>query len=256
MSNLFKQNSRFAALVEDNPQPQKKEKKSLTQASELKSDNKEKSFNAFKNENPDNDIFNSFKGIEKEPRFRRYNQIESDNARHERLAQESNRKLREKQEKERLEQENLKPNNFPQLKNIKKNTKIKKTNQINYIEKITQTTSNNNTFNINNFQDPHIIDLKPGWVILKRNTKTIINSHSSTPFLEKPEIDISRDTLKSLVDLHEKRTKEYIDTYGEYNWEKIFKRPMWREEIMSDSDDFDEEEYDEDKYEEEEYDGY
>ena len=65
-----------------------------------------------------------------------------------------------------------------------------------------------------------------------------------------------RDTLKSLVDLHEKRTKEYIDTYGEYNWEKIFKRPMWREEIMSDSDDFDEEEYDEDKYEEEEYDGY
>jgi hypothetical protein len=260
MNNLFKQNSRFAALAEDNFQPQK-EKKVLKQNSDLKSDNKEERFNSFKNEISENNSLNSFQG--REPRYRLYNEIESNKVRKERLAEENNRKLKEKNEKERLEQESLKLNNFPSLVSIEKETKIKETPQINYLAKIKK--DDVSTGNKNDIQDPDLVNLKPGWVLLKRDSKTgntIIKSHPSTPFPEKskPEksdLEIGRDILKALADLHERRTKEYIDTYGEYTWEKMFKRPRWREkeeEYMTDSgDEYDTDDNNQEEYEQDEY---
>jgi hypothetical protein len=61
------------------------------------------------------------------------------------------------------------------------------------------------------------------------------------------DLEISRDIPKALVNLYEKRTKEYIETYGEYAWEKMFKRPNWREEELENTYSDDEEYEDEDE---------
>ena len=259
MNNLFKQNSRFAALSEDCFETPKKDKKSLKQNSNIKSDNKEESINTFKNDTRDSNSFHYLNGRERDSGFRRYNYIESDKSKQERLLRENNRKLKEKQEKERLEQESLKLDNFPSLENNKKEIKIKQTEQDSYLEKLKQSNNNNNdndNDNDNN-KDQHLVDLKPGWVSLNRDPKTgntIIKSHPCTLLTEKSELEIGRDILKALTDLHEKRTKDYIENYGEYTWEKMFKQPRWREEEtenMSESDDFDEEDENEEEYEEE-----
>jgi len=106
------------------------------------------------------------------------------------------------------------------------------------------------------------VNLKSGWTLLKRDPitgRTIIKSHPGEPELVEPEKNeqkIGRDILKALVNLHEKRTNEYIDTYGYHVWEKMFKRPRWREEElenMSDSDeDYEDEDYEDQDYEDQE----
>lgn len=255
MSNLFKSNSRFAALVEDEPKAFKKDNGDRNKGLFSESNNKEEYVNLFKNETKYDNDFNSFKERNKDHKFRQYDGIESQKSREKRLEEENTRKIREKLEKDRLEQESLKIDNFPVFTNNypKKNTENLK--KMNYLEKMRQT---DNIEDKNNSLDPDIANLKPGWVLLKKDPQTgntIIKSHPSAPFPEKEkpkktDLQIGRDILKALVDLHEKRTKEYIDTYGEHAWEKMFKRPRWREEEAeydTDSDDDDSyEEYEED----------
>ena len=48
--------------------------------------------------------------------------------------------------------------------------------------------------------------------------------------------------MNKLVNLHEKRTKEYIELYGYDTWEKMFKFPNWEEEENYFDDDEDEDE--------------
>jgi hypothetical protein len=237
MSILFKQNSRFAALAEEDTQSKKVKKDFKQQNNDMKSKNDETNIN-------------SFRGRGSEDRFRCYEGIENQKSKEERLLEEKNRKLREKLEKERLEQESLKQSNFPSLDNKVKNTENTEVNNISYLDKIKQ-----NNININKSLDNDILNLKSGWVIIKKDensNKIIIKSHPSTPFPEKPKpeksnIEIGKNILRALSDLHERRTKEYIDNYGEYTWEKMFKRPRWSEEEAenisysdgSDSDDYD-----------------
>lgn len=257
MDNLFKRNSRFDALVEDNTQ-NKKDKKDLKQSSIKDIKKLEERTNTFKNETNEIDKFNFFR--EKDTRFNSHYGRNRQRTKQEIEDVERKRKEREKLEKERLEQELLKPENFPLLQGSfvteNKNTELKP----NYLAKIKETTNNNN----NNNLDSDLVNLKPGWVMLTRDHKsgkTIMKTHPSTHFHEpeKSELQIGRDILKALVDLYEKRTQEYIDNYGYDTWEKMFKRPNWREEeleYMSDSDDSDEydeeEDYDE-EYEDNEY---
>ena len=249
MNNLFKNNSRFAVLIEDNPQQQKKDKPILKKSSEIKIVNKEERFNAFKNETYNNNLI-SFNRIDRDSRYRRHNEIESHEAK-----------------KERLSEDTLNIINFPSLVNIDNKTNIDKLPKINYIEKIKNTENNCNEVIKNDIQDPDIALLKAGWVMLKRDPKTgktIIKSPIYTTFpekskTEKSELEIGKDILKALTELHEKRSKEYIDNYGEYTWEKMFKSPRWYEEeteyITDSDDDYDEDIDYEDEYEEDEY-GY
>jgi len=229
MNNLFKQNSRFAALIEVERETSKKERK---QQHDTKFNNTEQQINSFKNEKKIEDKFSSFRQREYDNSFSN-NKIKRDN-----YNEESNQHL-----KENL----LNLDEFPSLVNLTE--KKFKNESLNYIEKIQQ--PNINSSGKKDSLDPDLVDLKPGWVVLKKDKKTgntIIKSH---PFNKNEEhtieeTKISKNIMKSLVDLHEKRSKEYIDTYGYDTWEKMFKSPRWIEEeleYMSDSDDEDEEEY-------------
>lgn len=224
MTNTFKHNSRFACLVEDNnksndninPNYNNNEKK-------IRSENNEETVNSFKNKGRNNNKRNS------------------------------------KEEKEKIVQELLNVENFPSLE-TDKTDEIKVCN-LNFINKIKL--SNKDEKNSKTFIDPDLENLKPGWIISKKDQKTgkiIMKTlhgeehllHPENVHTSKFDLEISRDIPKALVNLYEKRTKEYIETYGEYAWEKMFKRPNWREEELENTYDSDDEEY-EDEDEEYEY---
>lgn len=238
MSNIFKQNSRFAALVEDK---------------DNKKDNKKKEvqFNSFKNKD----------------RSRPYEDKEKFKLNKEREYEE--KKRRELKEKERIRQESLNLDNFPSL-SLKENTENTENtensvNKLSYLDKIKANNGEKEKNKYNNI-DPDLVNLKPGWVLLKRDPKTngtIMKTHPSYSLNLEDDIseaEIGRDILKALADLHEKRTQEYINMYGYDTWEKMFKRPHWREEElenMTDSDEDEDEEYEDDEeYQEDEYEVY
>jgi hypothetical protein len=70
--------------------------------------------------------------------------------------------------------------------------------------------------------------------------------------LEEDEEEISINVLNALVELHERRTQEYIEFNGYDTWEKMFKFPGWREREAELEDDSDEDyEYETEDTEEE-----
>jgi hypothetical protein len=217
MSNIFKTNSRFASLIDDISESKKKENR------------KEEETNLSYKE----DKFNSFKSERRSDNFRLYDEKEREKYKKER---ENERKIQmefEEREKERKKQELLNINNFPELVVFKKN-EIDKQNKMNFIEKI----NNENQIEIENNIDPDLVNLKPGWILIKndpKTRKTIIKNHPENKFLfekevEKSDKEIAYYIIDSLVKLHEKRTEEYINVYGYDTWEKIYKFPNWDEE--------------------------
>ncbi len=133
-------------------------------------------------------------------------------------------------------------NNFPGLL-VNSNQDIIINKCESYIEKL-----KHKDIAVNNI-DSDLADLKPGWVLLKRNNltgKSIIKKHLPKNIVEK-HIEIEEyvgedaedaedaedeplDLSDSLIKLHEKRRNEYIDNYGYEEWERMFKFPNWIEE--------------------------
>ena len=237
MSNIFKINSRFASLIDDNFPPQKNNnKKKIDEGRSLENN------------------FNSFKSERKSENFRELNEIEREKRRIEKEKQDKIKKERDEREKEIKTKELLNINNFPELVVIK-NNEVNNEVRMNYLEKIK--TEQKKDIII----DPDLVNLKPGWLLIKKNKITgeiIMKSHpdyNNDIFVkrEKTDKEIANDIINSLVKLHEKRTQEYIELNGYDTWEKMFKFPNWQEENYSDSeyeyDDEDEDEYcDEDEY--------
>ena len=164
----------------------------------------------------------------------------------------------EERERERIKQESLKIENFPELVDIPKK-EITENNventKISYIEKLKKDDI------VENYSDPDLENLKPGWVLLKRDPitrQTIFKCHHKT-FIEEKETkktdqEIMTDIIKALSELHEKRTQEYIENYGYDEWERMFKFPDWRErEAWLQEMEEMENQTDESEYEEEEY---
>lgn len=215
MSNIFKSNSRFSALVDDIPQQKNKEKKELSTNVE----NKEEKFNSFKSER-------SFKS---ESNFKGFNEKGRERYRLEREEEIKAQKEFDEREKERKKQESLKIENFPELVSISKNEN-KEDLKISYIETLKKEEDI-----IEKIIDKDLENLKPGWVLFKRNPltrRTIVKNHIETDIIEnkeKPENEIGIDIINALVELHNKRTDEYIKNYGYEEWEKMFKFPDWRE---------------------------
>lgn len=287
MSNIFKSNSRFAGLADDIPvnkdkkndkrdkkNDKKNDKKSDKKDDKIKDEIKDgikedkviiDKFNSFKDERP-YDSFNSFKNNDNNGfRERRYpmGDREYNRYREEREAENIKRIELEKKEKERLQQEALKIENFPDL--IVKNKKeIQQHEQsMSFIEKIKKESESNK---IDVYRDPDLEHLKEGWVLFKRDSianKTIIKKHPRDEKREyeeninskKYEQEIIKEACRQLANLHEKRTNEYIELYGYDTWEKIFKFPGWREfeEEFDDNSDEDEDENNQDQ-DEDDYD--
>ena len=245
MSNIFKSNSRFSALVDDIPQQKNDTKKEKDKEQKRKPDinveNKEERFNLFKSERP----------IRTESNFRGFNDKGRERYRLEREEEMKAIKELEERERERIKQESLKIENFPELVDIPK----KEITKISYIEKLKKDDI------VENYSDPDLENLKPGWVLLKRDPitrQTIFKCHHKT-FIEEKETkktdqEIMTDIIKALSELHEKRTQEYIENYGYDELERMFKFPDWRErEAWLQEMEEMENQTDESEYEEEEY---
>jgi hypothetical protein len=154
MSSIFKSNSRFAALVETSP-PQKKENNDREQ--------KDKDYNSFTKSDNEEHKFSCFRPLDENEKERR---------RLKREMEFQKQKEFEENEKERIKSKSLQinPINFPELYlDSKQDNIINKCES--YIEKLKYKAVDNN------FVDPDLVNLKQGWVVLKRDNltgKTII----------------------------------------------------------------------------------
>jgi len=243
MTNIFKSNSRFSALL-DGTKDFKKEKEKQT-----KKENKEEQFiYSEKKESR----FKAKPGEEKEIK---HNKLEK--------APEINIKNEYKKEKERLNIDILSMNNFPELvSSVKKNDN--KEQNISYMDALKKKEE------VEVFVgDPDLVNLYPGQLLIKKEPQTgntIMKYGLGTVLYEEPkrsEKEIILDIVDSLVELHEKRTEEYIELNGYDVWEKMFKYPNWEEreaylyEEDETSDEEDETGEDDEYYDEyDEYDEY
>ena len=226
MSNIFNTNSRFAALADDIP-AKKDKKENKKPINDDKKELVEEKVNTFKSENntfkSDN---NSFKNDGyRERRYNRYNdEYEIHRFRKEREAQEKTRK----EEEEIRKQKALTSENFPDLVLNKKEIIV--IQEQNYLEKLKKVEEVKDEIPD---VDSDLKKLKPGWILLKKDKltgKTTINGKIpdiQTP--ELPEEDMVENVINALIELHERRTQEYIELNGYDTWEELFKFPGWRE---------------------------
>jgi hypothetical protein len=138
----------------------------------------------------------------------------------------------EKKKKEAEAQKNLAADNFPDL--IEKKTKKNNTEKpvISYREKALIVKKETEL--------PDEIVVEPGWVEIKRdpnNIRKLIYTYGESTY--KSDLELEADlqikdknksenqVLDALVNLHKKRTAEYIDMWGYDNWEKMFRFPNY-----------------------------
>lgn len=223
MSNIFKSNTRFSALVDDISQQKNNTKKNRENNinSETNVENKGGRFNSFKSERP----------FRSETNFSSFNENRRERYRLEREEEIKAQKESEQRERDRILEESLKIENFPDLVvTAKKKETNENINKMNYAEKLKKEEV------VKVDYDSDLEKLNPGWILLKRDPitgETIFKSHHKTLIVEKePEKtdqETMMDILKALSELHEKRTQEYIENYGYDEWEREFKFPDWRE---------------------------
>lgn len=231
MSNIFKTNSRFAALAEDitvfREKNERKDKQKQPNNNN-RTDNRFDNGNSFNSDNSfKNQGYSNYKRLKE-----RYD------------AEDKAKKELDKQEQERKIKQSLQIENFPELVQQKPNIVINVGQ--NYMEKLKKfEIIQDENANI----DPDLKKLKPGWIILKKDAltnKTIVKG--KTDIIKNPlisEQQIASNVFYTLGKLHEKRTQEYIELNGYDVWERLFKTPNWREweaeydDISDDSDESD-----------------
>jgi hypothetical protein len=225
MSNIFKSNSRFSALLDDK--------------NDFKKDKQRK---------------NEIKVERKETRFKSSDEKETKSYK---LEIKGQNEFKKEKQKERLDIDILSINNFPELISVKKNDNEEQ-NQTSctYIDILKKKEEVKDIID-----DPDLVNLEPGWLFMKKDPQTrntIMKYGIGTIFYEKPkrtEKEIILDIVDTLVELHEKRTEEYIELNGYDVWEKMFKYPNWeeRETYLYEEDESSDEDEDEDDENDEDY---
>lgn len=105
--------------------------------------------------------------------------------------------------------------------------------------------------------DPDFLNLKPGWLLLKHDRKTHTTVWKSKEIfnrepIEKTADELAWDALDELVALHEKRTNDYIDTWGYEEWERTFRFPNYDYEYFDKLDELYEEELEKERIKQQE----
>ena len=192
MSNTFKQNSRFSALIDDNAAPPKNEKP-----------------------NPRGDYSDR-------PQRNRYTDKYGGGNQFDRNDQ--NQELRIKAAA--ALQLELTDENFP---SIMPPTTNKAKTDLNYTDLFASLSSNEPTKVV---VDANIETLPPGWLSLKKDptSNKIIwreNKLKNTDPVEKSENEIATETFDALAELYDRRDNEFIDTWGYEEWERTFRFPNY-----------------------------
>jgi len=192
MSNTFKQNSRFSALIDDNAAPPKNEKPK-----------------------PRGDYSDR-------PQRNRYTDKYSSKDQFDRNGQNQESRIKANA----ALQLELTDENFPSI--MPPTTNKVKTDLI-YTELFT---SLSNTQPTKVVVDANIETLPPGWVSLKKDpaSNKIIwreNKSKNADPVEKSENELATEALDALVELYDMRDEEYIDTWGYEDWERTFRFPNY-----------------------------
>ena len=100
--------------------------------------------------------------------------------------------------------------------------------------------------------DPDLLNLEPGWLLLKHDRKTHTTLWKSNEIfnsepIEKTPDELAWDALDELVALHEKRTNDFIDTWGYEEWDRTFRFPNYDYEYFEKLDELYEEELEKDR---------
>jgi hypothetical protein len=211
MSNIFKGNSRFSALLDDKKDLKKEKDKHKHKDT---TENKEGKVNSFKC---------SYK---RESYFKPHNEKEKQQDKLERETEIQRQKELEKKEKEQIKLESLSMNNFPALIGVDKR-EISDKSRVSYIDMLKKEEEIDDSL-----EDDDLVNLQPGWILIKKDRKTgttIMKYGEGTVFYKEAKNIENEDIFNKLVDLYEKRTEEYIELNGYDTWEKMFKYPNWRE---------------------------
>ena len=204
MNSRFKENSRFASLIEEIPVNNSKSERQNKAEKEYKKDN------SFKNDQPyreNNSFYKSYKERSKEIMER----IEKE----EKIKKDEEDKKKEKERNIALAMES-----FPELLNSQ--TKVIE-NTTNFLEKLK--TSVKVDISVKN-------SIKEGWTELTRDkfsNSTImvdnIKKHKKK-YVKTPE-DLAYDVVDHLVFLYEERKDEYINCWGQDEGNKMFTFPNY-----------------------------
>jgi hypothetical protein len=236
---MFKNNSRFAGLIDDKSDPMKKI--GLKETNNNKDKNKDKDVVKQVVKDADKRVNNSFKGDDNKMNHfmdngfrgrqnRNLSETEVQKLREEYKFKDDAKKKFEKQEEERRQQESLTIDNFPEfILHKNENNKIYEETET-YIEKVKRIEEQENT-NI----DPDLEKVKNGWILMKKDKltgKTIIQGEKSM----KLEKEFKENIINNLIELHERRTQEYIDLNGYDTWEHMYKFKNWKEREESEDD--------------------
>jgi hypothetical protein len=224
MSNIFKSNSRFAALAEETNvnnvfNKKNKNRRSKQQdVSETKNNETKKEGNRFTSEG-----FNSFNSYDSRPRRPVISEFESIKSKELREQKENDRQNELKKIKDKEKEKLLANENFPDFVNNNKNTENKTpVFKMGFMDKV-KTIKKVATVN------EKIRHIKPGWVVITRDpiTRNIITT--SNPISSNVDYNDDNETnvLHALVALHKKRSKEYIELWGYDTWEKMFRFPNY-----------------------------
>ena len=85
---------------------------------------------------------------------------------------------------------------------------------------------------VENVVDPDDELLKPGWALIKKDAVTgkLITKYKpsfTSKSREKTDREVGIDIINALVELHEKRTEEYINMWGYDTWENMYRFPNY-----------------------------
>jgi len=105
--------------------------------------------------------------------------------------------------------------------------------------------------------DPDLLNLKPGWLLLKHDRKTHTTIWKSNEIfnsepVEKTADELAWDALDELIALHETRTNDFIDTWGYEEWERTFRFPNYDYEYFDKLNELCEEELEKDRIKQQE----
>ena len=250
MKNMFKQNSRFAALVDEIGET-KKENNTKPRDQSKKSQGECNPVNQFKNNN----------SIENR-NSRNYENRDTKRQTERRLKEEQIRKERKEKEMEEQIKQSLSAESFPDLvSNISNEKQTMST--MNFLNKLKneniKVTKESKESKANIVVDEDYENLKPGWAIAKKDFTTgkIITKYKKSQVPEprvKTEREIGLDIINALVELHKKRTEEYINMWGYDTWEKMYRFPNYDYAYFDKLDELYEEMENEDNEENSDYD--
>jgi hypothetical protein len=179
----------------------------------------------------------------------------------------------EKREKEKKLLESLHIDNFPSLDSLSnKSTHNNKNSRVNITSTFLDTLVINQhnsqdsgselMENIGNSNDKIWQEFEPGWTVIRKDKGTSITMTTNitgeeyNSQMERDSHNCSMDILYGLIQLHERRTKIFIEEYGYDTWVNMFRYPNYDYDYIERMEDNSDDGYTyEDEYSEDDY-GY